>query len=154
MKKKVESKTSLAYSKFVLNLYKLLNFFYQETIANFNANQLFQQEEEEKNMFLNSEALKKSMATQVDYVELIVSRNTEDYRREQEKVAPLIDMTPKISIQEPTIIEDVIADTRQISPRRQYTVHSQSHSIENSSKLFFLMLQNQKICNQLCVMFH
>jgi len=80
------------------------------------------------------------MATQVDYVELIVSRNTEDFRRD--KVVPHIEFTPNISIKEPTIIEDVMADSHMISPRRPYTVQSQSQSIENSSIAILLNFFN------------
>lgn len=92
-------------------------------------------------MYFNSDALKQTIATQVDYVELIVSRNTEQPSSlNQQKMIPPIEFPkmaeapttpPKPMIKEEVIIEDSI---KQVSPKRAYTVHSQSHSISNSGE--------------------
>ena len=113
-----------------------------ETIANQNANQLFQLEEEEKLNYFNSEALKKTIATQVDYVALIVSRHNEEWRY-QDNVVPtnVVTAVQQVEYQSspPLPIKDVENDDltdntfKSISPKRQYTVHSQSHSITNSN---------------------
>lgn len=107
----------------------------KKTIANFNADQLLQKEEEEKINYLNSDALKQSMATQVDYVELIVSR-TED-NKYQKRPIPQIELFPQgdLSFKENPIKEDVIPEDRNrgFVSQRPFGLHTQSHSMSNSN---------------------
>ena len=94
---------------------------------------MFQQEEEEKMNYFNSDGLKTTIATQVDYVELIVSRNTEDWRYQTKPLPQIKDVPKAETIKEEIHIEDELIDEKPIASRRMYTVQSQSHSISNSA---------------------
>lgn len=128
---------------------------YLETIANYNANQLFQQEEEEKNNYYNSDAHKQTIATQVDYVELIVSRNTDhlhshhgnqqqhqsqhQHNNQNNMGRPVpqlefkaVDETPANNANFHSEDDEMVPKKFQAS-KRPYTIHSQSHSISHNS---------------------
>lgn len=82
--------------------------------------------------YYNSDGLKTTIATQVDYVELIVSRNTEDWRYQTKPIPQIKDVPKAETIKEEAHVESELYDAKPISPRRMYTVQSQSHSISNS----------------------
>lgn len=129
----------------------------EKTIANYNANQLFQQEEEEKNNYYNSDDHKQTIATQVDYVELIVSRNTDhqhhhhasqqqnQQQNQQQQHSQhhigrpvpqlefkAVDETPSKNATFNSEDGEMVPERFQIS-KRPYSIHSQSHSISNNT---------------------
>lgn len=117
----------------------------EKNIANFNANQIFEAEEEEKINYYNSEDLKHTIATQVDYVELIVSRHpgNQENRGYQANTGRKVPQTngkkPLTELpKEHVIKEDILGEKEDIcfeglnskrnSPKRSYTLQSSSNS--------------------------
>jgi len=109
----------------------------EKNIANFNANQIFEAEEEEKINYYNSDALKQTIATQVDYVELIVSRHPGNDNRYQARTVPQIQSKPT-ETKESIIKEDILGEKEEVfedrlnsrrnSPKRSFTLQSLSNS--------------------------